>query len=158
MGASFGGEDDVISDINITPFVDIILVVLIIFMVTATTIVKKSIKVELPEAATGESTETTPLAIELAPGGGMTLQGEPTTFEALRAAVRAAQAESASTKVPVVAMIGADKTVPHGDVVKVMDLVRQEGVARFALNIDPAPMPAEAPAPPTAPAGAPAAP
>ncbi|MFM2246882.1 MAG: hypothetical protein RL071_2956 [Pseudomonadota bacterium] len=159
MGASIGGDDDdAIVAINITPFVDIILVVLIIFMVTATTIVKKSIKVELPEAATGESTETTPLAIELAPGGGMTLQGEPTTFEALRAAVRAAQAESATTKVPVVAMIGADKTVPHGDVVKVMDLVRQEGVARFALNIDPAPMPAEAPAPPTAPAGAPAAP
>ena len=154
MAASLGGdEDEAIVAINITPFVDIILVVLIIFMVTATTIVKKSIKVELPEAATGEATENTPLAIELAPGGSISLQGEPTTLDGLRAAVRAAQRDSATTKVPVVAMIGADRAVPHGDVVQVMDIVRQEGVARFALNIDPAPLPAAAAgaAPPPAP-------
>ena len=56
MGSKLGGsaDDDVIADINITPFVDIILVVLIIFMVTATTIVNSSIKVNLPEAATGD--------------------------------------------------------------------------------------------------------
>ena len=53
-----GGDDDEgIVDINITPFVDIILVVLIIFMVTATYIVEESIKVNLPVVATGEATE-----------------------------------------------------------------------------------------------------
>ena len=56
MAAKLGGDDDEgIVDINITPFVDIILVVLIIFMVTATYIVEESIKVNLPEAATGEA-------------------------------------------------------------------------------------------------------
>lgn len=145
MGASIGGdEDEGITGINITPFVDIILVVLIIFMVTTSTIVKKAIKVELPEAATGESTETTSLVIELNQLRELRFQGELTSMEALRAAIRAAQSESARTGVPLVCMIGADKTVPHGDVIAIMDLVRQEGVARFALNIDPAPMPAAA--------------
>jgi biopolymer transport protein TolR len=52
LGSRLGGsEDELISDINITPFVDIILVVLIIFMVTAATIAKQSIKITLPEAA-----------------------------------------------------------------------------------------------------------
>ena len=61
-----GGDDDEgIVDINITPFVDIILVVLIIFMVTATYIVEESIKVNLPEAATGEATEDISLAISM---------------------------------------------------------------------------------------------
>ena len=58
MAAKLGGnDDDPIVDINITPLVDIILVVLIIFMVTATYIMEPSIKVSLPEAATGEATE-----------------------------------------------------------------------------------------------------
>ena len=133
MGASFGGDDDdVIADINITPFVDIILVVLIIFMVTATTIAKSSIKVNLPEAATGETTESTSLGITLLSDGGLMLDGEPITSEQLTLAVeRALQEED-----DVVCLIAADRDVQHGRVVWAIDLIKSLGVSKFAINID----------------------
>lgn len=134
MGAKFGGDDDApIVDINVTPLVDIVLVLLIIFMVTATYIVKPSIKVNLPEAATGEPTETSSLGLHLDKTGQMSLNGETIEEGPLRVAIRSAVAENKE----VVCLIAADKDVPHGEVVGLMDLIRQEGVARFAINIDP---------------------
>lgn len=131
MGAKFGGDDDLIADINITPFVDIILVVLIIFMVTATTIVKQSIKVTLPDAATGEATETTSLGLTLLVDGGLLLDGEPTSPEALTARLDAEKAKG-----DVVCLISADRLVAHGRVVWLIDLVRSRGIGKFAINID----------------------
>lgn len=127
-----GGDDDVIADINITPFVDIILVVLIIFMVTATTIAQSSIKVNLPEAASGEATESTSLGLTLLEDGRLLLDGQATDAEGVKAAIRAAKDRGED----VVCLISADKAVVHGRVVWLMDLVRSEGVAKFAINID----------------------
>lgn len=137
MGSRLGGDDDeVIADINITPFVDIILVVLIIFMVTATTIEPTSIKVNLPEAASGEATQSTSLGLTMLPDGALLLDGKAVSADQLRAQIRAAKAESSE----VVCLIAADKAVAHGRVVWLMDLVKSEGVARFAINIDKAQM------------------
>lgn len=142
MASKLGGDqDDIIADINITPFVDIVLVVLIIFMVTATYIVKQSIKVTLPEAATGESTETTSLGLMLDKDGGLFLDGEPITPEALRAFIQAEKAKNAD----LVCLIAADLATPHGKVIGLIDLVKQEGVVKFAINIDPIQTPAAAP-------------
>ena len=141
MGSKLGGEDeDAIVDINITPFVDIILVVLIIFMVTATYIVEQSIKVNLPSAATGEPTESSSLAITLDASKQLFLNGEETTESQLRQAIQNAKTTEAQKLPPgeVICLIGADHTVSHGDVVHLIDLVKQEGVAKFAINIDPA--------------------
>ena len=137
MASRLGGsDDDVISDINITPFVDIILVVLIIFMVTATTIVRSSIKVNLPEAASGEGTESTSLGLTLLPDGELLLDGKVVSPDELRGAIRSAKAETED----VVCLIAADKAVAHGRVIWLLDLVKTEGVAKFALNIDKAQM------------------
>lgn len=142
MASKLGGDqDDIIADINITPFVDIVLVVLIIFMVTATYIVKQSIKVTLPEAATGESTETTSLGLMLDKDGGLFLDGEPITPEALRAFIQAEKAKNTD----LVCLIAADLATPHGKVIGLIDLVKQEGVVKFAINIDPIQTPAAAP-------------
>jgi biopolymer transport protein ExbD len=132
-----GGDEDAIVDINITPFVDIILVVLIIFMVTATAIVKQSIKVNLPEAATGESTEDSSLAIMLDAQGQLTLDGEPITESDLRTFIQNEKNLAEERGSSLICLIGADHSVSHGEVVKVIDLVKQEGVAKFAINIDP---------------------
>ena len=133
MASRIGGNDeDVIADINITPFVDIILVVLIIFMVTATTIVKSSIKVTLPEAASGEGTESTSLGLTLLPEGELLLDGKVITPEALKAELRRAKSENDD----VVCLIAADKAVAHGRVIWLLDLVKSEGIAKFAINID----------------------
>ena len=151
MGASLGGDDDdAIVSINITPFVDIILVVLIIFMVTTTTIVERSIKVELPEASTGESVkEDVSVAIQMLADRSLTLDGAPITWDNLRAFIRSERAKTKADGVELICLIGADKNVPHGEVVKIIDLVRQEGVTKFAININPVPRPDEAPPEPT---------
>jgi len=137
MGSKFGSHDDeVMSDINITPFVDIILVVLIIFMVTASTIVNSSIKVNLPEAASGEATESTSLGLTLTRDGRLLLDGVPTDAAGVTAAIAAANTAGND----VVCLIAADKEVTHGRVVWLMDLVKSQGVAKFAINIDKADM------------------
>lgn len=135
-----GGDDAELTEINIIPLVDIILVVLIIFMVTTQKIVESSIKVNLPDAATGDATEPTSLGITVDAQGALLLDGEPVTEEVLRARVREARASDPD----VVCLIAGDKEARHGDVTHVMDLVKQEGVAKFAINIEPVPLPPEA--------------
>ncbi len=133
MGAFAGGNDDEgFNNINITPFVDIILVVLIIFMVTATTIVKSSIQVTLPDAATGEKGAQTSLGITLLADGTLLLDGLATDADGIKSAITQAKALGED----VVVLIAADRAVQHGRVVWILDLVRSEGVAKFAIQID----------------------
>ena len=132
MGSKTHSDEELIADINITPFVDIILVVLIIFMVTASTIANQSIQINLPDASSGEATETVSLGVTLLDSGKMLLDGEPTTGEALATAL-ASYTDKGSD---VVVLISADQMVAHGRVVWLMDLVRSNGIARFAFNID----------------------
>ena len=129
-----GGDDEIIADINITPFVDIILVVLIIFMVTTSYIVSPAIKVKLPEAATGEPTESTSLGLTLTADGQLLLDGDAIDEAGLREVIRREKAADSE----VTCLIAADESVEHGAVVWLIDVVKQEGVTRFAINIDPA--------------------
>lgn len=126
-------DDDGIVDINITPFVDVMLVLLVIFMVAATYIVKPSIEVELPKAASGGETLDKTLSIALSLDGTLFLNGEKIT----RAELASECAKLAKSNPKVQAMISADKRTSHGEVVKLIDLVRLNGVLSFAINIDP---------------------
>ena len=132
-GASSGADDEVITDINVTPLVDIMLVLLIIFMLTANLIDNPSIEVDLPQASTGEATEPTTLGLVLNTAGEIYLNGELTTEEALKTYL----ADTAKRDPKAQAIIAADKDVSHGQVIHLIDVVRQMGVFRFALNIDP---------------------
>lgn len=135
MAGRLGGdEDEIIADINVTPLVDIMLVLLIIFMVTATYIINPSIKVNLPKAASGEQTESSTLAIVMDKNSQLFLNGKPSTEEQLIAAVKTAR----QTKADVQAIISADKDVSHGAVIRLIDLIKLNGVTHFAINIDPA--------------------
>jgi len=131
--ASATRKRGIVSDINVTPLVDIMLVLLIIFMLTAHLIAKQAIEVELPRAASSNTIPPTTLAITLAKDGALYLDSQPTTPEALRDAVRAAIAKDQKTQ----AIIIGDKAVPHGRVVWVLDTVKSLGVASFAIQIDP---------------------
>ena len=119
--------------------------VLIIFMVTATYIVKPAIKIDLPDAATGENIEPTSLGISVAADGRLLLDGEEITEAALRVRVAAEFAKDKN----VVCLISGDKDARHGDVTHVIDIVKLIGVTKFAINIDPAE--GAAPSPVTAP-------
>ena len=122
-----------ITDINVTPLVDIMLVLLIIFMLTAHLIARQVIEVQLPKAAQAASVSPTTLAVTLTREGRMFLNGTPATPESLRAAIQAAVAKDAKTQV----IVAGDKNVSHGRVVWVLDLVKSLGVTSFAIQIDP---------------------
>ena len=132
MGFSVSDDDDIISDINITPFVDIILVVLIIFMVTATTIVRSSIPVNLPDAVTAESNDSISIGLTLTREGNLLMDGESVSTEELIQALD----EAKNTRQEITCLIAADKDVSHGRVVWLLDLLRTQGIARFAINVD----------------------
>lgn len=133
-GSKLGGSgEEPMTDINIVPLVDIILVVLIIFMVTATYMVKPAIKIDLPDAASGENLEPTSLGISVASDGRLLLDGAEITEPALKARVT----EEFTKDKNVVCLISGDKDARHGDVTHVMDLVKAIGVTKFAINIDP---------------------
>ena len=134
-GASFGGDDDngMIVNINVTPLVDITLVLLIIFMVTASYIVSPAIKVDLPKAASGSDQTKTTLAVTIAKDGAVYLNGERSSDQKIVDYIHGELPKNPDLQ----AIIAADKVVSHGDVIHVIDLVKRSGVHRFALNVDP---------------------
>jgi biopolymer transport protein ExbD len=132
MAASTASDDELITGINVTPLVDVVLVLLVILMVTASYVVSRSIPLELPKGATSESLPTT-LSVSIGQDGALYLDGQTTDAPALRLRVRQAYAADAETR----AVIAADGRARHAQVVKVIDLLRQEKVTRFAINVEP---------------------
>ncbi len=130
-----GGDDEPIVDINITPFVDVVLVLLVIFMVTAHFIVNKGMKLELPKAVTAEQLQNQKtFNISINKDGEFMLDGKMVSIDQLKSAAR----DATQSKVKVVAMISADKSALYNSVVVAMDALRSEGVSDFALQLDPA--------------------
>jgi biopolymer transport protein ExbD len=133
MGASGKqDEDELIATINVTPLVDIVLVLLIVLMVTSSYLVNKAISVELPKAATGETTNPS-MSISLDQAGKLYLDGVAIDAPALQQRVRAAHENDPEVK----AIISADGRVHHSEVVAVIDLLRSEKVTKFAINTSP---------------------
>jgi len=135
-GATSRLEDDdsghMITDINVTPLVDITLVLLIIFMVTTSYIVNPSIKVDLPKAASGTEQVRTTLALTLTKEGQLYLNGDRSD----EAKVLRQISDELPKNPDLQAIIAADKIVPHGSVVRLIDLVKRAGVRKFAINVD----------------------
>jgi biopolymer transport protein TolR len=124
-------DDDGINEINVTPLVDVMLVLLVIFLVASIYIVKDAIEVDLPKAASAGETLDTTLAIVIDREGRLYLNGRPTPDELIGQACKQASEKDANAQ----AMIAADQNVKHGDVIRVIDLVRSNGLTRFAINV-----------------------
>ena len=125
-------EDEPISEINIVPFVDIILVVLIIFMVTTPFIMKPSINIDLPKAASGAETTPSQLTITIPSTGETLLNGKVVEDSEIGQYALKVVLKDPKTQ----AIISADKTVPHGRVVSVIDIIKTAGIRKFAITID----------------------
>ncbi len=132
MAGAANDNDEVISAINVTPFVDIVLVLLIILMVTSTHIVKASLKVDLPKAASGGAAVESTLNIVLSKEGIVMLDGNQVSEKQLVQAV----IDTKKTDPKAQAVIAADKGIEYGRVVRIIDLVKSNGIASFALNIE----------------------
>lgn len=132
MASSASSGDDEITGINVTPLVDIMLVLLIIFMVTATYIVKEAIEIELPKAAAGGETTDRTLSIVVTKDGKSFLDGVEVTEAALIEKIKTAPEKPEDMQ----AVIGADKEAMHGAVVHMLDVLKSHGITKFAIQIE----------------------
>ena len=123
--------DESITGINVTPLVDVVLVLLVVLMVTATYLASRSIPVDLPTGKTGEAT-TAPLTVSLTKAGSLYVDGVPCNEAELREKLKTARRADPELR----AVIAADGSVQHRKVIGVIDLLRQEHVDRFAINVD----------------------
>ena len=131
-GAPQDDDEEMISGINVTPLVDITLVLLIIFMVTTSLIVRQSIEVELPRAAHGGESVGVMLNIVLTADQKIFVDGVETTEDDLKRKVSDALGKDKDAR----AIISADKSALHGSVVHIIDLIKGQGIAKFAINIE----------------------
>lgn len=131
MAAQNLADDDLITGINVTPLVDITLVLLVIMMVTASYIASKTIPMELPKSSTGESTPTV-LAVSITETG-LYLDAAPIDEAGLRRSIASAREQRREPQ----AIIAADGRTSHARVVHVIDLLREEQVTKFAINVAP---------------------
>jgi biopolymer transport protein ExbD len=132
MASAAASDDEMITGINVTPLVDVVLVLLVILMVTASYVVSRSVPLELPRAATADAVPST-LVVSVGKEGELFLDGTAIDPTGLRARVRQAHDADPETR----AVIAADGRARHAQVVKVIDLLRQENVTKFAINVEP---------------------
>jgi biopolymer transport protein ExbD len=125
-------DDDIIVGINVTPLVDVVLVLLVALMVTATYIASRSIPLDLPKATTGQQTKA-PLVISIDRTGKLFVDASPVEEPELRRRVESARAADPELR----AVVAADGDVPHRTVVRIIDLLRSLRVVRIAFNVQP---------------------
>ncbi len=137
VSSGFGDEDDaVLSDINVTPLVDVTLVLLIVFMITVPAIVGSApIKVNLPDTgAVAMADELPPLtvAVKRDEAGQLTiyLNERATTEEGLRTLIKDLGVPADAQSVT----LAADKALPYGDVIRVMDVLHAMGLRKIAVD------------------------
>lgn len=140
MAGGASDTEEAITGINVTPLVDITLVLLIIFMVTANFIVRDSMEVELPRAANGSETVQGLVSIVLDKDGKIFWDGAEVAEDEMLRRVSEALTKEPDTR----AIISADQALNYGRVMHLIDVVKGQGISKFALNIqkDAAPVPA----------------
>lgn len=138
-GGSFGnsgGDDELVSGINVTPLVDVVLVLLVIFLMTAPVLYKSAIQVQLPKSSTanaaGRSEKAEPLRFTLSKEGALLWNQKPVDWSELPARldpIAKANPESA-------AVLEADQATPHGIVIRLMDALRKSGITRISMSVE----------------------
>ena len=132
MAGGAQDSDDEITGINVTPLVDIVLVLLIIFMVTANMIVRETVEVDLPRAAnTKDKTVQGPVMLTMDKDAKIFFDGVEVEGAGLMAKMKDAVEKDKEVR----AIISADQSLNYGKVMGLIDLVKEAGIAKFALNI-----------------------
>jgi biopolymer transport protein ExbD len=144
-GGAMHDADEGITGINVTPLVDITLVLLIIFMVTTKIVLNQTVPLDLPKAATGTSDVQIVFSIVLVADGRVMVDGKLVpNDDAILALARDAQAQHADMR----AVIKADSAVTHGRVIHVLDLLKQAHVSKIAFGVTPTALAPQPLAPP----------
>jgi biopolymer transport protein ExbD len=145
MAGGAQDTDEGITGINVTPLVDVTLVLLIIFMVTTKIVMNQTVPLDLPKAAKGTSDVQVVFSIILAADGRAFVDSKPVpNDDAIMALAKDAGAAHADLR----AVIKADAAVTHGRVIHVLDLLKQANVNKIAFGVSPiTALPAAPPAP-----------
>lgn len=123
-------NEEIVSDINMTPLIDIMLVLLILFMVTSSIALESGLDVDLPKI-TGKTkdVEGSAVIISMNNDGELSVQGKATTMEALKEAV----ANALKTEKTSLVILEGDEKAKLGNAVKIMDLAKAAGALKFAI-------------------------
>jgi len=133
MGATSPKDDDgIISDINITPMVDVMLVLLVIFMITANFLKKDSININLPKVAAADNNMRESVQVAMTKDGDFYLDDKPVTEEYLMNFI----AREAKYRPNIRVTLSADESISYGSVSRLMGLMRQGGVTKIALSVN----------------------
>ena len=125
------GRARTIAAINVTPLVDVVLVLLVILMVASTYIVAQTLKVHLPRAKMSDGTADKPNTVQLLKTGELRWNEQPVKETELEGLIKTAVAADPEISL----VVSADQEALHGQVVHVMDLAKVAGVTKFAINI-----------------------
>lgn len=123
-------DDQEITGINITPLVDVMLVLLVIFMVTASYIVNSSVKIDLPQISQSSSEEGSredKLVLLIDKDSFVYCDGKKIEKEQIKEFIKSKNTHSV--------IISADRSVSHGDVIDLMDKIKQAGVSSFSVDV-----------------------
>lgn len=133
MAAKFEDNDEGINDINITPFVDVVLVLLVIFMVTAPVMIKESLKVNLPKTLTSDITsKANSIGVAITKEGQVLFNGKLLGTESLQNELRTISKNAPTTNF----LISADTDTRHGEVVRMIDMLKKNNLNHFALQVE----------------------
>ena len=136
---NFGSSARAAVDINLTPLIDILFLVLVFLVMTATFAQRTFVDIHLPEAASGTPAESDQnvIRIEVDAEGMVYLDGQVAGLEGVRQRLLALPDGG-----PMAVVLAADERTAHGQVIEVIDLVRQTSIAQVRLETLPAPIPA----------------
>lgn len=123
------GPDGTVTGINVTPLVDIMLVLLVVFMVTAHFVQDANIKINLPKTAAADAPATAALVVSVDRDGGLRLTDEMLDLAALKARLTPLAKADPGVRVT----LAADQDIPYKSVVSVLDAIKEAGVTRVAL-------------------------
>jgi biopolymer transport protein ExbD len=126
-----GKRGGTIAAINVTPLVDVVLVLLVILMVASTYIVAQTLKVQLPRAKSTDGTAEKPTKVEILKDGKLRWNEVYVQESELPGKLK----EAVEKDPEVSLVVSADKEVQHGNVVHVLDLAKLAGVVKFAINV-----------------------
>jgi biopolymer transport protein ExbD len=129
--AAGSNEDEVIDGINITPMVDVILVLLVIFMVTANFLKKESININLPKVQAADPNVSQSVQVALTRDGKILLEGQLITEEKLISTLE----RDIKFRPNMRLTLSADEKLAYGTIMKLMGVIRKSGVSRVALSV-----------------------
>jgi biopolymer transport protein TolR len=124
-------EDGIISEINITPMVDIMLVLLVIFMVTANFLKKESININLPKVTQADANIKESTQIALTRDGKFFIEGKSVSLEELISTITREAKYRPNMRVT----LSADENLSYGTVSRLMGDLRKSGVTKIALSV-----------------------